>query len=406
MAITVSNIQESSTDTLLYTPSSVTDSCLFVAVSSEDVGNNEPITSVMFGATPMVVQEIGQGIVGSNANDVAVAYLINPGVTGQTITVTGGQHDRMGIAALTLDNVDQSTPVDASQGTFNNSAVSVFSTTATTSNANSFVVSAAVAEADVAFLSVTGATEILEFAPPSSRLAAATSLQSIAGTYSHEWTSTISGRNAAASIAFNLASAGGISITPTLGTISYSSQSASISLTGSVDVVTTLGTISYSSQNTSISLTGEVDVNATLGLISYNSQNASVSLSGEINVNPTLGAITYSSQNTTVSVTGDIDVISTLGAINYTSNNTTVNLSGAVDVISTLGSIDYSSQNTTVTLAGLIDVNTTLGSIVYNSYPVIVKIGTGQAIGNVTAGFADDIYTAGFKPDTITVSFK
>ena len=124
-------------------------------------------------------------------------------------------------------------------------------------------------------------------------------------------------------------SAGGISITPTLGAISYSSQSASISLTGSVDVVTTLGAISYSSQNTSISLTGDIDVNATLGLINYNSQNTLVSLSGEINVNPTLGAITYSSQNTTVSVTGDIDVISTLGAINYTSNNTTVDLSGA-----------------------------------------------------------------------------
>ena len=199
---------------------------------------------------------------------------------------------------------------------------------------------------------------------------------------------------------------GGITITPTLGAISYSSQSATVSLTGSVDVVTTLGAISYSSQNTSISLTGDIDVTATLGLISYSSQNTSVSLSGEINVNPTLGAITYSSQNTTVSVTGDVDVISTLGAINYTSNNTTVNLSGAINVISTLGSIDYSSQNAVVTLTGLIDVNTTLGSIVYNSYPVIVKVGGGQIIGNVTTGFADDIYTAGFKPDTITVSFK
>ena len=42
--------------------------------------------------------------------------------------------------------------------------------------------------------------------------------------------------------------------------------------------------------------------------------------------------------------------------------------------------------------AELVDVTATLGSIVYNSYPVTVQIGTGQTIGNVTAGFADDIY--------------
>ena len=175
---------------------------------------------------------------------------------------------------------------------------------------------------------------------------------------------------------------GGVTVTATLGAIDYTSQNASVALTGSIDLITTLGTISYSNQNATVSLSGAVDVAATLGLINYSSQNA------------------------TVTVTGDIDVISTLGAINYSSNNATVNLTSETIINATLGAIDYSSQGATVILSGLVDVTATLGSIVYNSYPVTVQIGEGQTIGNVTAGFADDIYTAGFKPDTITVSFK
>ncbi len=149
-----------------------------------------------------------------------------------------------------------------------------------------------------------------------------------------------------------------------------------------------------------------ISIAVTLGTIDYTSQSAVVALTGSVDITTTLGTISYSSQNATVSLAGDIDVTATLGTIDYSSNNTTVSITSETIVNTTLGTIDYTSQNTTVVLSGLIDVTTTLGAIVYNSYPVTVQIGEGQAIGNVTAGFADDIYTAGFKPDTITVSFK
>lgn len=92
-----------------------------------------------------------------------------------------------------------------------------------------------------------------------------------------------------------------------------------------------------------------------------------------------------------------LTVTATLGSINYSSKNTTVSVTGDVDIIATLGTIDYTSQDAAVIISGLIDITSTLGSIVYNSYPVIVSIGEGQVIGNVTTSF---------KPDTITVSFK
>ena len=183
--------------------------------------------------------------------------------------------------------------------------------------------------------------------------------------------------------------------------------SAWVDLGGSgVTVTATLGTIDYTSIDTIVSLAGAIDLNTTLGAISYSSQNVLVSLAGSIDLSATLGAINYSSQNTTVSVTGDVDVIVTLGAINYLSNNATISLASETIINTTLGAIDYTSQDTAVILSGLIDITSTLGSIVYNSYPVIVSIGEGQVIGNVTTSFADNIYTAGFKPATITVSFK
>lgn len=213
MAITVNNLQSSVNDTLAYTPSSVADSCLVVLVSSEDVGDNEPITAISFGATPMILEVIGEGILGSNSNDLALAYLLNPGTASQTITITGGQHDRMGVAALTLNDVDQTTPIDTSDGSFETTAMTVVPTSSTTSNNDSFVVSGTTTSDNTFSVSVTGATEILEFNPPSSKMGIATSTQVTAGTYTHTWTATVAGRMASASIAFNIVGAiGGISI--------------------------------------------------------------------------------------------------------------------------------------------------------------------------------------------------
>jgi len=370
--ITVNNLQSTPNNTLSYTPSNVTDSCLVVFVSSEDVQDNEPVTGISFGATAMTLEVIGNGVLGSNSNDVAIAYLINPGTTAQTITITGGE--RLGIAALTLGNVKQAGSVDVSNGTATSTSIATVTTTATTSNANSFVVSAGVTGDESADMSVTGGFEILEFTPTSAKMAIATSKKVVAGTYSHQYTSTIAGRTAAASIAFNqIASGGSISATATLGAISYASKNTSVLITGSVDVATTLGAINYSSKNTSVSITGDIELISTLGLINYSSKNAAVSVGGSVSLATTLGTIDYASQSASV------------------------NLTGAVNVNTTLGTITYSSKNAVVELAGLIDINATLGLLSYNSNNTTVSLGSGQIFGTVTASF---------KPDQITVTFK
>ena len=83
-----------------------------------------------------------------------------------------------------------------------------------------------------------------------------------------------------------------------------------------------------------------------------------------------------------------------------------IGLTGGVNVNATLGTIDYTSNDTVITLQGQVSVIATLGTISYDSNNVTIQVGTGQFIGTVTAGFADDLYSAGFKPSEITVSFK
>jgi hypothetical protein len=117
-----------------------------------------------------------------------------------------------------------------------------------------------------------------------------------------------------------------ISVTATLGTISYSSNDTSVSVTGSVDVVATLGTISYASNDAVITTSGTVDVTATLGTISYTSNNPSVSVTGIIPIAATLGTISYTSNNVTVFVQDgqDIGVVTA----SFRPNPITVNFRG------------------------------------------------------------------------------
>jgi hypothetical protein len=117
-----------------------------------------------------------------------------------------------------------------------------------------------------------------------------------------------------------------ISVTATLGTISYSSNDTSVSVTGSFDVVATLGTISYASNDAVITTSGSVDVSATLGTISYTSNNPAVSVTGIIPIAATLGTISYTSNNVTVFVQDGQDI----GVVTATfkPNSITVNFRG------------------------------------------------------------------------------
>jgi hypothetical protein len=177
-------------------------------------------------------------------------------------------------------------------------------------------------------------------------------------------------------------------------------------LGGGISIAVTLGTIEYNSNDTVIGLAGNVDITTTLGSINYLSNDTSIQVSGDVNVIATLGAINYASSDTVVSLFGNVDVTATLGTIDYNSNDASISLLGGINVSAALGAIDYTSNDTTITLQGQVALITTLGTISYDSNNVIVQIGTGQAIGNVTAGFADNLYSAGFKPGEITVNFK
>lgn len=212
MAITVNNVQSSTSKTLSYTPSSVSDAVLVVCPVSEDLSSNEPFTDVDFGGTSLTQGATGSASGSGHNNRSAVYYLTNPGTSTLTITVTGGESGRTGFVALTLGGVNQSTPVDVSDSTSvgtSGSAPYSVSTSATTANDNSLVVSCLSGSLGVGgTLGLSGGT-IQADTPVGGTvdMGCGTSTESPAGTYTHTW--SIPGdfgsnqRFSACSVAFN-----------------------------------------------------------------------------------------------------------------------------------------------------------------------------------------------------------
>lgn len=134
----VNNIQTTSSSlTLSYTVPTVTDGRLVVMVGIEDVGNNNPITGVTFGAASLTQDADAVSVVGSNANRMAVWSLASPTSGTDTITISAS-NERIGIIAFTLSDcgakTDSDTDVVGGSG-------STMTTDVTTVGADNIVVS-------------------------------------------------------------------------------------------------------------------------------------------------------------------------------------------------------------------------------------------------------------------------
>ena len=424
MAITYNNLQSAINTTTLssYTPPSLTDACLVVIVTSEDIGDNDPITSITFGGVSLTIEVIAHSLVGTNAQDVAIAYLLNPSTTSGNIVVSGSE--RQSIIALTLDNVDQASPIDAT-GTREVSSGTDLEVSAATTNANSFVVSGAVGDNDANVLTLTTGTKIISLTPSSASSAVAVSTQAISGTFSHDWVSDMSlFRAASALVAFNVeAGGGGISLTVDSGTYlqagtntplfasrilqadtsSYSQVGTATPLKAELNILTTSG---------SYLLTGsDVNLRAARKLItetgSYSLTGTDVTLiytpggGGEVLV---IDSGVYSLAGDELLLSAQLNIISNSG--NYLLSGTETRIAYNANIVTDTGSYSLTGSNINLFANYGMIVLSTSYTLTGTSVTLKYSGDTNQIIGTVTAGFAPDLYSVGYKPNTITVTFK
>ena len=154
----VNNIQSTSSSlTLSYTVPTVTDGRLVVMVGIEDVGNNNPITSVTFGASALTQDADAVSVVGSNANRMAIYSLASPTAGTDTITISAS-NERIGIIAFTLSDcgakTDSDTDVVGGSG-------STMTTNVTTVGADNIVVSCTNSSTTSATTNPAGTTSIV-----------------------------------------------------------------------------------------------------------------------------------------------------------------------------------------------------------------------------------------------------
>ena len=222
----------------------------------------------------------------------------------------------------------------------------------------------------------------------------------------------------------------GITVTGATVNYNYAEITATIDLTGSVDVVGQTPNYPYASISGLIDLTGAINVTGQTANYPYNAISGLIDLTAELSVTGQTPNYTYAALGGQVEFTGAISVIGATASYNYQSINGLVDLTGEISVLGQTSNYSYASINGSVELGAFITVigntpnynyqNITgvvdlAGEILVNgetvgySYSAIsgfVVVGGGQAIGTVTAGFADDLYSADYKPSEITVTFK
>ena len=143
MTITVNNPQNTTgiQTTLNYTPSSVSNSVLVVAVFSEDVNNNSPITDVTWNSVSMTLAASALSVSGAHSNDCEIWYVASPGTVAHDIVMSGGE--RQGVAALTLGSDVGALTLDAASAATTGNSLTSLSHTLTPNNPNGIFISAA-----------------------------------------------------------------------------------------------------------------------------------------------------------------------------------------------------------------------------------------------------------------------
>lgn len=201
---------------------------------------------------------------------------------------------------------------------------------------------------------------------------------------------------------------GGGVITVTASTVNYiySDISGSIDLTGAIDVTGQTSNYQYSAIDGTVNLTGEVVVSGQTTNYLYAALGGQVEFTGAISVIGATASYDYQSISGLVDLTGEITVLGQTAGYSYDPVNGSVELGALINVIGSSPNYNYQNINGVVNLVGEILVSGETAGYSYSAISGFVTIGGGQAIGTITAGFADDLYTADYKPDEITVTFK
>lgn len=205
----VNNVVTNNGASASYTPSSVSDSILVVIALSEDLSSDDPFTAVDFGASGLTLAVAGAGGPDgvSATQRCEIWYLINPGTTAETISLTGGEASRLGFIALTLSGAAQSTPIDDTGTDAWTSNTTTASPSLTTTVVDTLCLSA-MCQGNTG-TSTSDATEIADFNISSAGSAAATSDESGTGSVTHTFTFSTNSRGASAIAAFKPAGGGG-----------------------------------------------------------------------------------------------------------------------------------------------------------------------------------------------------
>jgi hypothetical protein len=194
-------------------------------------------------------------------------------------------------------------------------------------------------------------------------------------------------------LAFKPPAAGGVTVTPTAGTVTFTGQTPVI--TTPRRVAPTAGALTFTGQTPTVRL--DKFVRPTAGSVTFSGQAAGVTATDHKLVTPTAGAWAFSGQTPGVTVSGGETVTPTAGAITFTGQQPSLDFgirptAGALTftgqmpvlhhgIIPTAGALTFTGQQPVVTVAASdVVVTPTAGSLTFVGDTPGVVVSTGDAV--------------------------
>jgi len=410
----VNNIQSTSSSlTLSYTVPTVTDGRLVVMVGLEDVGNNNPITGVTFGASSLTQDADAVSVLGSNSNRMAIYSLASPTAGTDTITISAS-NERIGIIAFTLSDCGAKTDSDTDVIT---SSGSTMTTNVTTVGADNIVVSCTNNSTTSATTNPAGTTAIRNLNSSSTvRFQSFYEDAASAGLVS----STASGfdiRSAMATVSYAPSGGGGPTYSLTLDAGAYAYTGSSVSLAANRALTIDSGSYTYSGSAISLSVGRAITLGA--GTYAYTGNAVNVKASRKISIDNgsysyTGNAVTLTynpSGGPTYQLTLDAGIYNYTGSASplaanrklaidsasYSYNGSDSQLSAGRAITVTPGSYSISGQDVSLKASRAITIDAAVYD--YSGYPVTLSY-SGQIISLISG------YSVEYKQDDITGDYK
>ena len=147
--------------------------------------------------------------------------------------------------------------------------------------------------------------------------------------------------------------AGGVTVEPPTGSITYTGYAPTVTAGGSLEVEVPTGSITYTGYAPTVTIGDAVEITVPTGSVNYTGFAPTVTIGDAVEVEIPTGSVTYTGFAPTVEVTEAINVDVPVGEITYTGFAPKVIISNPINIDIPIGAVTHTGYAPTVTIGAI-----------------------------------------------------